>query len=141
MSTNNTVPITVMYHGCWVGTGHYLFDKNRGTPRNPAFRVWLYRAGGPSKFIDNGLSWDCKRKLPGIPPETEGVAKITHMAADGFDWTVLGFWDRSVDTRHNSWSMFIATGTHDFDQMVALAKRDFPQIWARYKFEVKEWKP
>ncbi len=136
MTTDTAVPITVLYHGCWGGIGHYLFDKNRNLLRNPAFRAWEDRAGSPSKFIDNGLSWACKRKLPGIPPETEGVAKVTHLIANGFDWTVLGFWDRSVDSRYNSWSMFIATGTYDFDRMVELAKQNFPQVWARYKFNV-----
>jgi len=127
----------VMYHGCWAGVGHHLHTVDGYYPKHPAFRAWDMRANSPSHFISNGLSWTCKRKLPGVALEAEGVARVTHVTCTfGKTWTVLGFWDRSVDKRYNSWSMFIATGTHDFDTMVQLAKRDFPHIWERYTFEV-----
>jgi hypothetical protein len=129
--------VVVMYHGCWAGVGHHLHMVDGYRPKDPAFRAWEMRANSPSRFISNGMNWQCKRKLPGISPETEGFARVTHVMCDfGKEWTVLGFWDRMVDTRYNSWSMFIATGTHDFDTMVQLAKRDFPHIWQRITFEV-----
>jgi hypothetical protein len=65
--------------------------------------------------------------------QPEGLAKLTHK--DG--WTLLSFWDRSVDKRNNSNSNFIQEGEFTFEQMVEQAKEKFPGIWERFKFEVK----
>lgn len=52
-------------------------------------------------------------------------------------WTLISFWDRSGDSRGGSSSTFISKEHLTFDQMVAVAKEEFPQLWKRFNFEVK----
>ena len=44
----------------------------------------------------------------------------------------------SVDSRGNSNSAFIAEGTFTYDEMMTAAKAQWPEVWARFKFEVRE---
>ncbi len=109
------------YFGCWGDSGHYLWDEHanharRGTGLPPSLGV----ARLDGEFAPKG-------------PQTEGRAALHHV--DG--WTVLAFWDRSVDRRHGSHSTFVAEGAHDFAAMVAIARARFPRVWGRYRFEVR----
>lgn len=73
--------------------------------------------------------------MAGTPPQAqvEGKAKLHHK--DG--WTALAFWDRSLDTRYGSNSAFFAPGKLDFSAIVTLAKTHFPDVWARFPFQVR----
>jgi len=51
-------------------------------------------------------------------------------------WTVLSFWDRSGDSRGGSNSNFVVKGRHSFNDMVEITRALFPQIWARFNFDV-----
>lgn len=51
-------------------------------------------------------------------------------------WTLLSFWDSTVDTRPGSSSTYLAEGIFTFEQMVELAKERFPERWAIMKFPV-----
>lgn len=53
-----------------------------------------------------------------------GVARLHHKA----DWTAVSFWDRSGDARFNSNGSFVAKGTHNFAEMMALAVEHFSVI-------------
>jgi hypothetical protein len=66
----------------------------------------------------------------------EGRAALHHI----FHWTVLSFWDRSVDPRPGSHSTFILFGILTFEAAVAKAKSEWPEVWKRYTFTVTEIK-
>lgn len=108
----------IYYFGCWDGVGHYLWL--------PGMR---HSASGPS--VSNIL--DSKRWQPS---RKEGEAKVTHV--DGC--TILSFADYSVDSRGGSHSTFLIRGTVDFDTALSMAKENFPQVFARFKFEIVEVK-
>ena len=117
----------VFYFGCVRTSGHYLWTRNFAVARE----------AGPFKQTHLDTPY-CPGMTPtsrGITPadQPEGVARITHENG----WTVLSFWDRSVDNRRGSHSTFVMDGTHDFDAAVALAREAFPRVWARYGFEVR----
>jgi hypothetical protein len=115
------------YLGC-VGTpGHYLYTPDLRTER---------RAGPFTvAMLDTPFCPGMTPASRGVGPQdqTEGVARLTHV--DG--WTVLSFWDRSVDNRRGSHSTFVLRGTHAFDDAVRLAREVFPRVWARYAFAVR----
>ena len=120
----------VYYFGCWGEPGHYLYSPRSGM---------LPHATLPARIrarIDGGF---CCAALPGADyderkaAEAEGLALLHHVEG----WTVLAFWDRSGDSRYGSHSTFLAQGTLGFDAMVAMARESFPQVWARYGFEVR----
>ncbi len=118
----------VFYFGCIGESGHFLFVPNMRTVRN----------AGPFTPASLDTSF-----CPGMTPESqgytpreqpEGVARLTHYEG----WTVLSFWDRSVDDRRGSHSTFAIDGVHTFGEAVAHARAAFPRVWARYKFAVRE---
>jgi hypothetical protein len=65
-------------------------------------------------------------------PVVEGEAHTFYK--DG--WTALAFPDRSVDTRPGSWSVFCLPATLDGPTALLLARKAFPEVFARYKFDV-----
>jgi hypothetical protein len=99
------------------------------------------RAYEKYRFGKSPVPWDAdlldNKLCPSHSASPEGVAQLHHK--DG--WTALAFWDRSVDSRPGSHSTFFTEGTHDFTAMVEICKRDFPEVWARYPFEITEWVP
>lgn len=107
------------YCGCYNETGHYLWDE-----RNHKVH---YVKGIPFRWeiLDGGL-------LPPHEPETEGLAEIIHIGS----WTIITFWDRSVDKRGGSCSAFVIPAHVWFDEAVAIAKERFPSVWNRFPFEV-----
>lgn len=119
----------VYFFGCEKQAGHFmkrngpdftLEDRRKTchfTERNP----WGHN-------IDSGL---CPKDS-----DVQGRAIIHHKD----QWTALSFWDRSVDRRGGSNSNFLAEGTHTFDEMVAIAKENFPEIMARFNFPIVEVK-
>lgn len=80
----------------------------------------------PGALIDTGF---CP-KTTGY--EDQGIALMRYHG----DWTVMSFWDRSGDKRHQSNSNFIYRGKCSFDEMCALAKLEFPDIWKRFTFPI-----
>src|SRR5438128_5998 len=121
----------MLYFGCWSGSGHFLYDKYGNYVRSgcPFHHVMMGSgriSSGPG--LDGGYCPQTKAYQP------KGVAKLTHIS----DWTIIAFYDRSMDKRYNSNAAFLTKGTHTFEEMVEAAKAQFPGIWARYKFEVRE---
>jgi len=119
----------VFYFGCYKDHGHFMrasdangklrysTEEHEFVDKNP----WGYE-------IDSGL---CPKT---IGYETEGLSSIHQK--DG--WTVLSFWDRSIDSRHKSNSNFLAEGTFDFAEMLKISKEHFPEVFQRFKFEIKQ---
>lgn len=124
--------VEAYYFGCRREAGHYWHF--------PEHRTWnestIPTAVGPKIHpkIDGGF---CPGSIDGESykrsrPEKQGEAALHHV--DG--WTVLSFWDNSVDARSNSSSSFVARGTWDYASMRAIAERQFARIWKRYTFDI-----
>lgn len=120
-------PQSIHYFGCHdAGTGHFWwkpgFKDRHLYPRYdrefPAERARLFQK------IDGGFA---------PQPEVPGHAKITHIE----DWTVLAWWDRSVDHRPASNSALIVLGTHHFASMIELLGAYFPTVAQRQLQEIK----
>lgn len=111
----------VFYHGCIGGPGHYLWKNDREKEFYPP-------ADFPVKedYLDGGF-------LPHKTPQIEGWAVLWRSAR----WTILAFWDRSVDNRGGCNSAFVIEGDHGFDEAVRLATEAFPKVWARFPFKVR----
>ncbi len=120
------------YFGCVGSPGHYWRDPT-DSRRQSSIEKRVGRSIHPR--IDGGF---CPGSVPGDPwkrtrSEVEGEAAVHHV--DG--WTILAFWDRSVDKRGACNSNFVALGEHDFAAMCEIAQRVFPRVWNRYQFAVR----
>jgi hypothetical protein len=124
--------VEAYYFGCWSDLGHYWHAVSPENAYTPAREI---EARVPEAMrhgrIDGGF---CPGHAKGDPyrrsrPEVEGEAKLSHV--DG--WTVLGWWDRSVDKRGSCNSNVAAKGTHDFTTMSEIAKRRVPHVMARQR--------
>lgn len=120
-----------LYFGCWRQAGHYLFRRGMksGYGAGPTF-------AGP-----DGWQLDVPNPRKGRPSyqplevhtaQIEGHAKLSHVEL----YTVLGFWDRSVDKRHASHSTFVLPGLLSFSEAIAAARAAFPEVFARISFEL-----
>lgn len=115
--------IEAYYFGCQRESGHFWWRPDRlpyGASSHVAQKV------GPliHPKIDSGF---CPKR--GI----QGHAKLTQI--DG--WTILSFWDNSVDSRPGSSSSFVARGAYDLTTMQAIAREQFPRVWKRYTFTIQ----
>lgn len=114
------------YFGCWGRVGHSLHTPD-GKSLSYSHRLPPDQTPWDD-VLDGGLP-----PRPGRHMEApNGHAALHHK--DG--WTALAFWDNSVDTRGGSHSTFLFEGIYDFDAALALARQQFPTIFARYPFEV-----
>lgn len=119
-----------LYFGCWGDTGHSLWNTHARMVRE------LHPWGVGSSGLDGTLA-------PTDPPlrrgslrrdeMDEGIAALIHKD----DWTALAFWDRSVDRRGGSNSVFLLPGTLTFDEATRAAREAFPRVWERFSFEVR----
>ena len=114
--------VQAYYFGCQQQSGHYWWRPDR-LPCGSSSHV--QQAVGPSIHpkIDGGF---CPKR------DIQGNAKLTEI--DG--WTILSFWDNSIDKRGQSSSSFVAKGSYDFDGMLAIAEAQFPSVWKRYSFPI-----
>lgn len=126
--------VEAYYFGCQRESGHYFFH-----PDGKGGRSWdIERRVGPAIYprIDSRFCPGAKQERGGYRqtrPEVEGEAALNHIEG----WTILSFWDRSVDKRGGCNSNFVALGTHDYTTMRAIAATQFPSVWKRFKFEVR----
>jgi hypothetical protein len=124
----------VYYFGCLRGVGHYLHDpaaagwRGYKAERNPDGWPEAWRSYYPGAVLDDAalMFGPCK-------DQTEGVPVLHHVEG----WTALAFWDRSVDKRGGSKSVFVTRGTLDCPAMIEAARAAWPQVWARYAFAVE----
>lgn len=100
------------YFGCWSKkeAGHYLVDKNNRSVREDRIIKELL----PSK-IDGRL----------VPKENkkQGVGNL--LIIEG--WTVLALHDYSADSRPGSNSIFMEEGVFSKDEIIDMAKKEFPE--------------
>lgn len=115
----------VFYFGCWNEPGHYL--HNPAGSRLHSERTLPHDFPCAINVLDTGF-------LPPNLPETEGRATVAHLNG----WTILAFWDRSVDSRGKCNSAFVMRDTLDFDDAVLRSRAAFPNIYLRFKFQVHQ---
>lgn len=113
-----------LYFGCVKELGHHAWgtDLRVFASKSPRGR-WLTSHDGQL----------APRDLDGREL-AQGIAAL-HLFPDA-GVTVLAFWDRSVDGRPGSNSMFLLPGLLSFRGAALAAARHFPSIWARLDFEV-----
>src|SRR5512139_4021755 len=127
MAKGNRNSTSGAYFGCWEHMGHFLYDVT-GRRTTPEQLNLPWRAEEFDGRLCPGWSRDRQLSL-----EEEGEALVHHR--DG--WTALGFWDRSLDKRYNSVSVFFLPGLMAYDEVLMEAKRIFPKIWKRFSFQVR----
>ena len=112
-----------LYFGCVLESGHFAFGVDLRSDRRHKFSNWLENNDGmfPPPNID----------------QAQGIARLIEFE----DFTVLAFWDRSIDHRPGSHSTFLLPGGDlTFDEALRRAGMYFPTVWNRYKFAVTEHK-
>lgn len=116
----------MFYFGCHREAGHYLWSSN-GRQAN------VYKDTPWGREIDGALVYGPQHRHYVDPAyQQEGAAKLTHEHG----WTAVDFWDRSIDERYGSHSVFVKAGTHSFEDMMGWAKAAFPWVFTRFNFEV-----
>lgn len=115
------------YFGCVGTSGHHLHTPDLRT----ASRAGPFTPAMLDTPFCPGMTPDARGMTPREQPE--GVARLTHVEG----WTVLAFWDRSIDNRHGSHSTYVLRGTLAYDDAARLAREAFPRVWARYRFDVR----
>lgn len=112
-----------LYFGCLYRPGHYVFRLKDG--------------GLDSLGYDRNYRWIVA--LDGILPppqahQVEGQATLSYVQG----YSIIAFWDHSVDTRSNSNSVFLIPGKLEFDEVLGEARRMFPMIFERFEFEIMQ---
>lgn len=122
--------MTEMYYfGCRDELGHLFWKSSERV----FFRV-MENISPWGVQIDGKLAPAVRNKRGYIErEEAQGVCALHHKKG----WTAIAFWDRSIDDRGASNSVFMVEGIYDFDAMVEMAKEQYPDIMRRFKFELK----
>jgi hypothetical protein len=111
-------PADILYFGCVNdrnSTGHALYGAL-------AADVRIQNAYDMSRWLDNLAPRD-GRKLH----QPQGQAR--YYQRDG--WSVVDWWDRSVDHRGDSHSSFLARGDWTAAELLAAGAIRWPDVWAR----------
>lgn len=110
----------VLFFGCWNTSGHYLHA--------PGGRVM------PERNVEILLPPELQlrhldgRLQPNDAGQVEQRFRVHHLA----DWTVLAFWDRTVDHRRNSCAAFLVQGSLAPEAALQEAWRAFPELQPRF---------
>lgn len=106
----------VFYFGCNNRPGHFWY--------RPGMEYWR----GPLSLAAEKIDGTFAPKSSG----DEGRCTLTHLEG----WTILAWWDYSVDIRPGSNSAVVAKGTFDFDEMTALLDERFPTVSLRQRIQL-----
>ncbi len=106
--------LEVLYFGCKDVAGHYLYSKFTPNMR--------YESTPWGKHLDGGLLANNFNTTP------TGKVSVSHK--DG--WTAIAFWDRSGDSRGGSNSVFLIASDVTGDQLLAMARVQWPEIFDRW---------
>lgn len=106
----------VQFFGCWKGVGHGLY--------RPGGIAVLFSFHPLNRFLDGGF-------LTGVPDtqETEGQVHVTRI---GVRYTILSFWDHTVDSRPRANGNFILPGLFSYDDAMDYARQAFPEVFVRF---------
>ena len=105
----------LIYFGCHKQSGHYWWLPGYRQYFNPPENdPW-------GKHVDSGLA-----ESP-IPGQVEGAAILHKLNL----WTAIAFWDRSVDKRLGSNSVFLIDTFMDAEELLLKAAAAFPEVFER----------
>jgi hypothetical protein len=122
---------SVYYYGPLERPGHHFFYENGMSLSHDERALIPWKEWEIDGKLQPGC-W-CDRGHWEHGQENEGEA-LLHQK-DG--WTLISFWDRTIDHRFACNSSYIAKGIFTFEQMVELAKVRFAERWNKMKFEVR----
>lgn len=129
----------IFYYGCGRKPGHYFWKPGMIQARGEETAPTPHTTQSFPQVVPWGYSVDGKL----TPPDERHADGRLYYAPQGKaalhykdGWTAISFWDRSVDTRPGSLSTFVMEGTYDYDQAIALARQNFPEVFERFQFEV-----
>lgn len=110
---------TVYYFGCIRVHGHYLYhpDGRMLTYKDNKIHPW-------GDAIDGGIFQGSKKAWE------EGL--VHYQSKDG--WSGISFADYSIDNRKASHSTFVVEGNFNAEELLNMAKEQWPQIFARPRF-------
>lgn len=128
------MPPDVWYFGCcpraWSEAGHFLWNRPDGDRTPYRARPMPFELDGPWCPHTDGRQSEgparitrWRRAVPAMLPASLPEERPT--------WTIVSWWDRSVDTRPGSHSTLVAAGDWPFDMMMAVARQKFPAVFAR----------
>ncbi len=60
------------------------------------------------------------------------MATLAHISG----WTILSFWDRSVDRRNGCNSAFVIPAEVNYITAISVAQERFAWVWDRFPFDV-----
>lgn len=115
----------ILFFGAWGRAGHYYWLPGRRLAESDRSLPASLQGGK----IDGRLA--PQRREPRYPSsrlEAEGEAAAHHI--DG--WTVVAWWDRSVDRRGGSNSALLMRGTHSMPAVLLEAADKFPELLPRF---------
>jgi hypothetical protein len=107
----------VYYFGCLGGAGHFAWEANGKVSRRNQMRDIIERTDG---------------LFPPLGLEDEGI--ICRHIVHGF--TVIAWWDRSVDARGASNSAFWVQGEHTTEEALEIARQRFPGVFDRLPYDL-----
>lgn len=114
----------IYYFGCVRNIGHYLFKPSeRGPvqPHGPESRKMAW-----ARICDGGLGLGDDEE-----PQDEGRGTWAYIRG----YSIVSFWDRTVDSRGGSTSSFLLKGMHSFATVIHTAENFFPNIFKRFNFK------
>lgn len=116
--------LNVIFFGCDSLPGHYNpghYVKDRQDPRRSYYTQPFKGTNG----LDGGLLEEAK-----IPDVADGRCIVVRRHG----WTVIAFWDRSGDSRGASNSAFMVSCDAPAEEILAAAREQWPEIFARPNF-------
>ena len=118
----------LIYLGCHERPGHHFFTAGmRG----------LYSVA-PAYQLNAYVLHQLDGRFAPQDTEEEGLAWFHCATVNDIPYMVISFWDRSVDERYGSNSTFLIIGQSKcFNDALADCKAAFPEVFRRFKFEVK----
>ena len=130
------------YYGCKDRPGHYLFQPSEQGMRSVGREADALGFGWAAMQLDGNYP-PAERGRPDdrghrrvLREAPQGAAALHHVERRGVTWTIVAFWDRSVDDRPGCSSTFLIEGQSTFEEAMEIAKSAFPSVWARLPFEV-----
>ena len=108
------------YFGCYKEVGHYLHEINYDRVRLDDL---------PREIRNNIDTGFCPKDT-----KIEGRAILHHVEG----YTILSFWDNTIDKRPGSHSTYVKKGIHDFNEMICFISDLFTYIYNRYDFDLCE---
>lgn len=140
----------ILFYGCWttpagVGlTGHYFFlpdgrtqvrhhRRNGAMSDNPETLIpWGYKVDG--NFAPRGAGAGRVEAPNGVAGYHIAVSWVGHAEEEA--WSLISWWDNSVDIRGGSSASFMVDRRATPEEILAEAREKFPQIFARFKYEI-----